>query len=168
MHIVVCIKQVPGTTKVAINPEVFSNRSVARPDSPPGVTIFLLDALNTRITDQILARKEFLKLLSQIQPDDRMGVYMLGQELRVLQDFTSDSICRSRGRFRSVSQTATMARSWSGRVAGSGMPGDTYSMSREMSDPSIRNSRVLFSARSPGVTKASKRIPASPADPCRV
>ncbi len=76
---------------VNVNPEVFSNRSVARPDSPPGVTIFLLDALNTRIGDQMLARKEFLKLLGQIQPDDRMGVYMLGQELRVLQDFTSDS-----------------------------------------------------------------------------
>jgi VWFA-related protein len=73
------------------SPDVFSNRSVARPDSPPGVTIFLLDALNTHFPDQIQAKKEFLKLLGQIQPDDRMGVYMLGEELRVLQDFTSDS-----------------------------------------------------------------------------
>jgi len=73
------------------DPDVFTNRSEANPDEPRGVTIFLLDALNTQFSDQLQAKKEFLKLLGQIRPDDRMGVYMLGRELRVLQEFTSDS-----------------------------------------------------------------------------
>ena len=73
------------------DPDVFTNRSQANPDEPRGVTIFLLDALNTQFPDQIQAKKEFLKLLGQIRPDDRMGVYMLGRELRVLQEFSSDS-----------------------------------------------------------------------------
>jgi VWFA-related protein len=80
-----------GQPLAPASPDVFSNRSQARPDSPPGVTIFLLDAINTHYTSQDQAKKEFLKLLGQIQPDERIGIYILGNQLRVLQDFTSDS-----------------------------------------------------------------------------
>jgi VWFA-related protein len=73
------------------DPDVFTNRSQVNPDEPRGVTIFLLDALNTQFPDQLQAKKEFLKLLGQIRPDDRIGVYLLGKQLRVLQEFTSDS-----------------------------------------------------------------------------
>ncbi len=79
-------------------------------------------------------------------------------------EFASASMCFSSGRFQSVSQIATIARSWSGRVAGNGVSGPTYSMSRVMSDSSIRNSNTLFCARSPGLRMASKRTPADSAE----
>ena len=81
----------PRQAPAPADPDVFSNRSQANPGEPRGVTIFLLDALNTQFPDQLQAKKEFLKLLGQIRPDDRMGVYILGTQLRILQEFTSDS-----------------------------------------------------------------------------
>jgi VWFA-related protein len=39
----------------------------------------------------VYARAQFLKYLSQIRPDDRIAVYTLGAQLRVLNDFTSDA-----------------------------------------------------------------------------
>lgn len=37
------------------------------------------------------AKKEFVKFLGQLHPEDRVGIYALGTELRVLHDFTNDS-----------------------------------------------------------------------------
>jgi VWFA-related protein len=58
---------------------------------PAGATAILLDGLNTRIEDGAAARRQLLKFLGQIQPADRVGVYLMGSRLRVIEPYTSDS-----------------------------------------------------------------------------
>ena len=71
-------------------PNVYTNRpSYLRPSGP--LTILLLDALNTPVRDQIYLRGELLHYLkNQVKPGQRLGVFVLGEQLHLLQDFTSD------------------------------------------------------------------------------
>jgi VWFA-related protein len=55
------------------------------------VTAILLDGLNTRWEDQAYARRQVINFLSQLRPGDRIALYTLGRELRVLHDFSSDT-----------------------------------------------------------------------------
>jgi len=72
-------------------PNTFSNLPRSRKGVPPNVTVILYDGLNTRITDQAYAREKIVEFLSHLRPDDRVALYTLGKDLRVLQDFTSDA-----------------------------------------------------------------------------
>jgi VWFA-related protein len=71
-------------------PNIFSNR-VQRNDTPTSITVILMDGLNTRFEDQAYSRKQIVKFLSQLQPHDRVAIYLLGSNLRILHDFTNDS-----------------------------------------------------------------------------
>ena len=71
-------------------PSVFANFD-AGAGVPPHAAVILLDGLSTNITDQRFARLQILKFLSRLQPGDRVGLYALGRELRVLHDFTTDT-----------------------------------------------------------------------------
>jgi len=73
----------------AVPPNLFSNR-MRRADTPTSITVILFDGLNTKIQDQAYARKQILKFLDQIQPNDRVALYLLGGDLRILHDFTND------------------------------------------------------------------------------
>jgi VWFA-related protein len=83
---------------------VYSNAPQYRGIDPASATVVLFDGVNTSIADQIYAKKQFLAFLGQIQPQDRIAVYSLGNTLRVLNDFTADpgrlaaTIARYRGR----------------------------------------------------------------------
>ena len=72
-------------------PNTFTNRLEERPGTPSGVTIILLDSLNTKFADQAYARQQVIKYLETIQPTDHIGIYTLGNSLRVLHDYTTDS-----------------------------------------------------------------------------
>ncbi|MFZ0820776.1 MAG: VWA domain-containing protein, partial [Candidatus Acidiferrales bacterium] len=54
------------------------------------VTLILLDYENTKQSDLIPARNQLVKLLHQMQPNDRVALYALAGRLYVLHDFTSD------------------------------------------------------------------------------
>lgn len=69
----------------------FTNRPAAG-ENPPSITVVLLDAVNTSIQDQNNAKQQFVKFLSQIRPEDHVAVYALGSRLRVLNEFTNDSV----------------------------------------------------------------------------
>lgn len=71
-------------------PNVYTNRpSYLRPSGP--LTILLLDALNTEARDQMYFRHEMLRYLeNQVKPGQRLAVFVLGEQLHLLQDFTSD------------------------------------------------------------------------------
>src|SRR5579864_1152488 len=73
----------------AVPPNLFSNR-MRRADTPTSITVILFDGLNTKIQDQAYARKQIPKFLDQIQPNDRVALYLLGGDLRILHDFTND------------------------------------------------------------------------------
>src|SRR5262249_9360889 len=71
-------------------PNLFSNR-VQRADTPTAITGILLDGLNTKFEDQAYAKKQIIKFLGTLQPQDRVALYLLGSHLRVLHDFTNDA-----------------------------------------------------------------------------
>ena len=71
-------------------PNVYTNRTEYRATAEP-LTVLLLDALNTPVQDQSYARMQMLNYLDkQVQPNQQVAVYTLGEQLRVLQDFTDD------------------------------------------------------------------------------
>jgi VWFA-related protein len=70
---------------------LFGNDPASQARRPAGVTIVLLDGTNTRLTDQSYARQQLARFLSRLNPNDQVALYALGNSLRILQDFTSDS-----------------------------------------------------------------------------
>jgi VWFA-related protein len=71
-------------------PDTYSNRLSEQANVSASVTVILLDALNTEFADQALTRKQVLKFLENLRPQDRVALYWLGNNLYVLNDFTSD------------------------------------------------------------------------------
>jgi VWFA-related protein len=82
-----------ATTPIkSLPPGIFSNRLEARPDTPPSVTVLLLDTVNTEFTDQSYARSQAVKFLSAPRRGDRVALYLLSSRgVRVLHDFTEDA-----------------------------------------------------------------------------
>ncbi len=85
----------------ALPPNIFSNR-VQRADTPTSITVILFDGLNTRFQDQAYARKQIVKFLSEIQPHDRVALYLLGSKLHILHDFTNnpDHLAQALAKYR--------------------------------------------------------------------
>jgi VWFA-related protein len=54
------------------------------------VTVFLFDELNTQLTDQELAKKDFLRYLRGLPAASRVAVFVLGDSLSLLHDFSED------------------------------------------------------------------------------
>ncbi len=74
----------------ALPPHSFTNIAPARAQSMNGITIVLLDLVNTRLTDRIFARKQLIKFLLSIPADQRVAVYLFNGRLSVLHDYTAD------------------------------------------------------------------------------
>ena len=72
-------------------PGIRTNRPEERAPLPSSATVVLLDGINTDIQDQPYAKRQFLRFLKQVRPEDRIAVYALGSTLRVLHDFTGDA-----------------------------------------------------------------------------
>lgn len=68
----------------------FSNRPAIAPGPPRNVTAILLDSLNTTPRDQVFARAQVLKILTELGPNTRVAVYLLARDLEILHDFTDD------------------------------------------------------------------------------
>jgi VWFA-related protein len=75
------------TAPEALPPNVFSNRVQG---AQPSITVVLLDGLNTTFQDQAWARAEVVRFLEELRPEDRVAIFLLGEHLYVLQNFTSD------------------------------------------------------------------------------
>jgi hypothetical protein len=54
------------------------------------VTVFLFDELNTQLTDQQLAKKDFLRYLRGLPAASHVAVFVLGDSLSLLHDFSQD------------------------------------------------------------------------------
>jgi len=54
------------------------------------VTVFLFDELNTQLTDQELARRDFLRYLRGLPAASRIAIFVLGDSLSLLHDFSED------------------------------------------------------------------------------
>jgi len=57
-----------------------------------GITVIVLDSINTKWTDQAQATRQVLKFLRQVQPGDRVAICAISYSgFRVLHDFTRDA-----------------------------------------------------------------------------
>jgi len=75
--------------RTALPPNTFSNR-LDRGDAPVTATVVLFDRLNTSFKDQFTARQQVLSWLKSIDPESPTAIYSLGNQLRILHDFTED------------------------------------------------------------------------------
>lgn len=72
-------------------PGVFSNRVEFTGGPPRNITAIVLDSANTEPGDLLMVKAQAMQFLKQLAPRTRVAVYHLGQDLRVLHDFTDDS-----------------------------------------------------------------------------
>jgi VWFA-related protein len=81
----------PGAKLPPVPPGSFSNRFDWSGTQSSSATVILFDGLNTRIQDQAYAKAQIQKFLSQLKPEDRVGLYVMGRGPRVLQEVTGDT-----------------------------------------------------------------------------
>lgn len=81
----------PHAPSRPLPPDTFTNRPEQSAASPTSATAILLDGLNTRFADRPYARQQIVKFLEQLQPQDCVALYALGQGLRVVHDFTQNA-----------------------------------------------------------------------------
>lgn len=72
-------------------PNTFTNRIELLPRPAESVTVVLFDELNTKFEDQPEARRRLVHYLGELLPQDRVALYVLGADLRVLYDYTTDA-----------------------------------------------------------------------------
>jgi VWFA-related protein len=80
-----------GSPVTALPPDTYTNRPEEQSNIPASVTVILFDALNTEAPDQSLARKQVMRVLQEIQPQEYVALYWLGNGLSILHDFTTDA-----------------------------------------------------------------------------
>ncbi len=69
-------------------PNVFTNIPRVKPSD--SVTVLVLDSLNTPLDDQRRVHAQVLKYLKKPQPGQRIAIFTLGAQLRLIQSFTDD------------------------------------------------------------------------------
>lgn len=75
-------------TNPALPPNTFSNYTpVANSNA---YTVILLDALNTRLDDQMSLRSELIKCLKQMQPGTPVAIFERDTKMHLVQGFTTD------------------------------------------------------------------------------
>jgi VWFA-related protein len=80
----------PRLMQLASAQDVFTN-TVKPAATQARVTIIVLDTLNTTFFDQLTARREILKFLSNLEPGEPVALLNLSKSgLRVIHDFTAD------------------------------------------------------------------------------
>lgn len=104
---------VSQAASVPLAPNTFTNILAARGQVINGITVVLLDLVNTRMADRMYARQQLIKYLEEISPQDRIGVYVFSGRLRVLHDYTADmadfqrKLAAAKSRLINISGTET-------------------------------------------------------------
>jgi VWFA-related protein len=80
------VAKLPPMPKLAAN--IFTDYSPAPENGP--LTVLVLDALNTKMSDQSVVLKQMLKYLETPHPGVRMEIFELNDGLKLLQGFSSD------------------------------------------------------------------------------
>lgn len=78
---------VPAQSAASGAPGGYSTDSA---QAPAGYSVILLDWLNTKYTYRLQAQEQFMGLLKKYQPRQKVAIYLLGHEPRLLHDFTGD------------------------------------------------------------------------------
>jgi len=78
----------PGAP-LKLPPNQYTNYTIVDADRP--ITLVLMDLLNTQALDQAYARKQMIEFLRALPPGQRVGLFVLGTRLKMIQGFTGDS-----------------------------------------------------------------------------
>lgn len=95
----------PGPQRLALD-RIANEFTNWRDGQRSSVTVILIDRINSTDADQIVARKQIVKLLETLGPRDRVALYLLeSSRIRILHDFTTDTsaLLRSLARYRARS-----------------------------------------------------------------
>ena len=76
---------------VALPPGVFSNHLDAGGSAPRNITALVLDTINTPPQQSVVVRAQMMRYLTALAPQTRVAVFHMGQQLRILHDFTDDA-----------------------------------------------------------------------------
>jgi hypothetical protein len=87
---------VPVSAAVPLAPNTYTNNPESKGD-PPSVTILLFDTLNSKWTSQGYGLNRVRDFLRQIQREDHIGVYVLGDDLIALHRFQPERTGFDRG-----------------------------------------------------------------------
>ena len=74
----------PAARPQALPKNVFTNRYDLKGQGPGAVTVVLFDSLNTSIEDQGYVRRQVIKFLKTLKPQDHVAVYALTTQLHEL------------------------------------------------------------------------------------
>src|SRR6185369_11592020 len=89
------------------------------PDGP--INILLVDAMNSSFLNQEVSRKAVIHLLTTLPPGQPMAIFVLGDRLRMIQGFTTDSTLLRKAAMEYKPET-TVAQN---RMAGTERAGET-------------------------------------------
>ena len=127
----------------ALAANVAANRMNNNGEEARAATVILFDRLNIpRSLDQAVVRTKVLAYLASLQPTDRIGVYSLGTNLTMVQDFNDDS--------SALIQAAK-------RLTSSGQPAPTDARSLEM-DARLKDAFATMEQRDIRVRTAATTI----------
>jgi VWFA-related protein len=70
---------------------VFTNRPELGAEAPRTITALVLDSLNTPPAQGMMVRAQMMRYLRELAPNTRVAIFQLGQQLRILHDFTDDA-----------------------------------------------------------------------------
>ena len=82
--------------RASLPPNTFSNRLDRQSESPIAATVLLFDSLNTQFKDQADARRQVLTFLKALDPETPIAIYALGNNLRIIHDFTQNQASLTR------------------------------------------------------------------------
>lgn len=81
---------IPLLNSSSYGPDTYTNDRVATGD-PPSVTILLFDTVNAHWSSQGYGLNRIRHFLRQIRPGNHIGIYVLGDDLRVVHDFKNSA-----------------------------------------------------------------------------
>jgi VWFA-related protein len=82
----------PRQTLAPLSPGTVSNRLPnAEGGTPPNSTVILFDRLNTPLNAWPYGNKQLIDYLRTMRPHDRIALYVLSNELRIVHDFTDST-----------------------------------------------------------------------------
>jgi VWFA-related protein len=137
----------PGSRSAPAHPlpqGTVSNRVNARGEEVAGLTVILIDRINTDPEDQIELRRQLLRYLRELGDSERVAVYSLYKTLRVVQDFTHDPDRLRRAVTGSVAESSVdlMTEDLTGDLPRTGdaiSDGMMQAVAAEFRDRAIRN-----------------------------
>ena len=72
-------------------PGFVTNRAETAADTPRNIAALVLDSLNTPSQESTIARAQMMRYLRELAPHTRVGIFLMGKQLRVVHDFTDDA-----------------------------------------------------------------------------